>query len=191
MEIGKAGGGCLYDYASHVVDLVNFILGPPASVSGSVLRSIFSKAVDDEVYCTLTFSSGATGQIAVNWSDESVRKMSIEVTIWGTNGRMIVDRQGLHLYLRDRVAAEHINSVGWTSRYTTELTKEVYFYLRGEEYSSQIDFFVAQARNSDPSNISSFETAAETDRVLAMILADASANRSAPATRQKPSLLKN
>jgi hypothetical protein len=27
-------------------------------------------------------------------------------------------------------------------RYTTELTDEVWFYLRGEEYSAQIDYFV-------------------------------------------------
>ena len=31
---------------------------------------------------------------------------------------------------------------GWTVRYTTDLTEEVWFYLRGEEYSAQIDYFV-------------------------------------------------
>ena len=33
---------------------------------------------------------------------------------------------------------------GWTIRYTTDLTDEVWFYLRGEEYSAQIDYFCAQ-----------------------------------------------
>ena len=25
----QEGGGCLHDYASHVIDLMNFIVGPP------------------------------------------------------------------------------------------------------------------------------------------------------------------
>ncbi len=28
---------------------------------------------------------------------------------------------------------------GWNVRYTTELTEPVWFYLRGEEYSAQLD----------------------------------------------------
>ena len=31
---------------------------------------------------------GVTGQISVNWSDPSVRKMTTRVTIWGTAGRI-------------------------------------------------------------------------------------------------------
>ena len=188
------GGGCLYDYASHVVDLVNFLIGPPITVRGSVLRSVFSKAAEDEVYSTLMFSSGVTGQIAVNWSDDSLRKMSIQATIWGTNGRLVVDRQALHLYLRRAPPGKEVNyPAGWTSRYTTELTEGVWFYLRGEEYSSQIDYFVAQVKQSNPANVSSFATGAETDRILAMILADASATDmpAAAPTSPKPSRLKS
>src|SRR5947208_7871869 len=37
------GGGCLHDYASHVVDLMSFIVGPPEAVLSASLRSIFSK----------------------------------------------------------------------------------------------------------------------------------------------------
>ena len=72
------GGGALYDYACHVIDLVNFCAGMPESVSGVVRHGIFSKDVDDEVYCSLHYPNGANGQICVNWSDESFRKMSHE-----------------------------------------------------------------------------------------------------------------
>ena len=78
------GGGALYDYACHAIDLVNFIVGRPVSVGGVVRNAVFSRDVDDEVYCSLYFDGGASGQLCVNWSDESFRKMSTKITVWGT-----------------------------------------------------------------------------------------------------------
>ena len=63
---------------------------------------MFSTDVDDEVYATFRFPDGATGQLAANWSDESFRKMSMQITIWGTNGRMRIDRQEIQIYLKGR-----------------------------------------------------------------------------------------
>ena len=94
------GGGALYDYACHALDLVNFVAGAPASVGGVALGSIFSRDVEDEVYCTLNYLDGATGQLCVNWSDESFRKMSTKISVWGTNGRITADRQECQIYLR-------------------------------------------------------------------------------------------
>src|SRR5436189_4748624 len=37
------GGGALYDYACHAIDLVNFIVGTPTSVGGVVRNSLFSR----------------------------------------------------------------------------------------------------------------------------------------------------
>jgi predicted dehydrogenase len=68
------GGGCLYDYASHTIDLVNFLLGKTVKVAGTELIQIFSKDVEDAVYSTLILDSGISGQLSVNWSDESYRK---------------------------------------------------------------------------------------------------------------------
>ncbi len=82
------GGGCLNDYACHAIDLLDFLVGPPQAVGGAVLNRIFSSDVEDEVYATLYFANGLTGQLAANWSDESYRKMSMRVTVWGSNGRI-------------------------------------------------------------------------------------------------------
>ncbi len=116
------GGGALYDYACHAIDLVNFIVGPPESVGGVVRNSVFSKDVDDEIYCSLYYGSGASGQLCVNWSDESFRKMSTKVSVWGSNGRIIADRQECQIYLREPHAALPGAPAGWTMRYTTDLT---------------------------------------------------------------------
>lgn len=166
------GGGALYDYACHAIDAVNFIAGVPASVSGVVRHGVFSRDVEDEVYCTLHYAGGASGQLCVNWSDESFRKMSTKVSVWGTNGRVTADRQECQVYLREPHPALPDTRAGWTVRYTTDLTKEVWFYLRGEEYSAQIDHFVrnVQQRRTDGDN--SFRSALQADRVVAMILAE-------------------
>ena len=71
------GGGSLYDYACHAIDLTNYLVGCPVAVSGTVLNSVFSDSVDDEIYSTLRFAPGFHGQLATNWSDETFRKMSL------------------------------------------------------------------------------------------------------------------
>lgn len=168
------GGGCLYDYASHALDLVNFIVGAPDSVSGVVMNRIFSRDVEDEVYCSLHFAGGLSGRLSANWSDESFRKMSTKITVWGTNGRVTADRQECQIYLRERSDALPDTPAGWTVRYTTELTEEVWYYLRGEEYSAQIDHFIRAIVDRRLDGTNNFRSALAVDRVAKMI-ADAHA----------------
>ena len=186
------GGGALYDYACHALDLVNFVAGTPQAVSGVVLNSVFSQGVEDEVYCTLHYASGATGQLSVNWSDDSQRKMSTKLSVWGTNGMLVVDRQECRIFLREPHDALPGAKTGWTVRYTTDLTKEVWFYLRGEEYSAQIDYFVQAIENKRVENVNSFRSALEADRLVNMILAQAGSGQrqqiSPPAPTEPKSL---
>ncbi len=182
------GGGALYDYACHAIDLVNFIVGTPSSVGGVVRHGVFSRDVDDEVYSTLHFPGGASGQLCVNWSDESFRKMSTRISVWGTHGRITADRQECQLYLRDTHDALPGVGKGWTVRYTTDLSDAVWFYLRGEEYSAQIDYFAesVKARRLDGEN--TFASALKTDRVVAMILDAATSATPASAEVQRQGL---
>jgi predicted dehydrogenase len=169
------GGGALYDYACHAIDLVNFVVGAPTEVGGVVRASVFSRDVDDEVYATLRFEGGASGQLSVNWSDESFRKMSTRISVWGTNGRITADRQECQLYLRERHDGLPGVDKGWTVRYTTDLSEPVWFYLRGEEYSAQIDYFANSVNSGRLDGENSFESALATDRVVAMLLGEAPA----------------
>ncbi|ETX01442.1 MAG: oxidoreductase [Candidatus Entotheonella factor] len=165
-------GGCLYDYASHTINLVNYLIGMPEAVHGSVLKRIYSSEVEDAVYSTLTFANGVTGQLAVNWSDETFRKMEARLTILGSAGKIVVDRQECRIYLRGKNSVKDLEP-GWNIQYTTDLTDPVWFYLRGEEFSAQIDYFVKQIRTQNHDNINSFANAAETDVVIDMIKQDA------------------
>ena len=168
------GGGCLYDYAAHPLNLVNWYLGLPRGVGGSVLNRIFSKDTDDEVFSTLYYEDGRSTQLSVNWSDESYRKMTTKITIWGKSGRIYADRQECQAYFRDIADVPAGYQAGWNVRYTTDLTKPVWFYLRGEEYSAQLDYFVSCIEEKRTNgNVNSFTDAMMTDRVIAMIIADA------------------
>lgn len=162
------GGGCLHDYASHVVDLMNFVMGPPEHVLGAHLRSIYSHDVEDAVYATLRYPGGASGQLETNWSDDTFRKMSTTIVVYGTKGKIIADRQECKVYLRSGAEFEQYQA-GWTTRYITDLQSAVNFYLRGEEYSAQIDAFVDAAQRGTPEHENSFASAFEADRVIDMI----------------------
>ena len=163
------GGGALYDYACHAVDLVQFVFATPTAVSGVIRNRVFSADVDDEVYCSLHFPDGCSGQLSVNWSDESHRKMSTQISLWGTNGRVVADRQECRVYLRRPSDALPGCEPGWTTYNTTELSDPVGFYLRGEEYSAQIDHFVNNVADGQRSGENSFRSAAATDRIVARI----------------------
>lgn len=173
------GGGCLYDYAAHPLNLLNWYFGAPARVSGSVMNSIYSKDIDDEVFSTLQFEGGPTAQLSVNWSDESHRKMSTKISMIGTNGRLYADRQECQVYLRAPVPGLEGYIKGWNVKYTTELTEDPWFYLRGEEYSNQLDDFISAVRDGKQAAAeNSFRSAAMTDKTIAMIQTD---NAAAPA----------
>jgi len=180
------GGGALYDYACHAIDLVNFVAGAPASVGGVVRHGVFSQDVDDEVYCTLHYANGASGQLCVNWSDESFRKMSTKVSVWGTHGRITADRQECQIYLREPHAALPAASKGWTIRYTTDLTEEVWFYLRGEEYSAQIDYFAQSIAARRTNGENTFRSALEADRVVSMIVGETAGMLPTPSAQPAP-----
>ncbi len=177
------GGGCLYDYAAHPLNLLNWVFGAPQVVSGSSLNSIFSTGTDDAVISSLKFPGGASAQLSVNWSDESHRKMSTKLSFIGTNGRMNVDRQECQIYLRKASDAFPDYKEGWSVRYTTDLTEDPWFYLRGEEYSAQIaDFVEAVAAGETTARENGFRSAAMTDQTISMIVDDAGRPGSAAVT---------
>jgi len=165
------GGGCLFDYASHVINLIQEIIGKPVEAHGSQLKKIYSKEVEDAVYSVLKLESGLTGMLSVNWSDETYRKMSTSITVIGERGKMICDATELKIYLREADKENRLDK-GWTIKYLTELAIPVDFYLRGEEYSAQIDYFVGNIVSKKQPLINTFRQALDTDRAMELIIAD-------------------
>lgn len=165
------GGGCLFDYASHVLNLIDFIIDTPVTPKGTILKSIYSNNVDDAVYSTLFLKNGLGGQLSVNWSDETHRKMTTSLEIEGKKGKMVADATELKIYLKEDIGSESLNK-GWNIKYITDLTALVDFNLRGEEYTSQIDYFVQSILSGNLENKNSFEVALNTDKIIAELIKD-------------------
>lgn len=76
-----SGGGCMYEFASHCIDLAVYLFDQPERVVGSILESIYSSEVEDLVNSTFVYQNDCTGNIMVNWSDETYRKPTNIITI--------------------------------------------------------------------------------------------------------------
>lgn len=167
----EEGGGCLYDYASHVINLIQEIIGRPVKASGSQLKNIYSNGVEDAVYGTLHLENGISGLLSVNWSDETFRKMSTSITVQGKNGKIECDATEIKIYLKEASPKEKLEK-GWTIKYITDLAIPVNFYLRGEEYSAQIDNFIDCIKTKRQTVYNTFEQGLYTDKVIEMIISD-------------------
>lgn len=181
---GKAGqgGGCLHDYAAHPINLMNWVFGAPETCLGASLTRHFSAEVEDQTHALLQFPGGVVGQVSVDWSDPSVRKMTTKLSVWGDAGKLYVDRTELQLFHTGNKALPDGYREGWTVKHITDLTPPVSFYLRGEEYSAQLEAFGRAIRGVEPQR-NDFASAADTDLTIDLIKARAAAT---PAPADSP-----
>jgi predicted dehydrogenase len=170
-EKRSEGGGCLYDMASHGIDLINFIVGLPDKVSGSVMRSIYSRGVEDAVTTTFLYKNGLFGNLLVNWSDASFRKPTYKFEVFGRSGKIIADQHAMKVFFRDTPNRAGFHQ-GWNVRYITDMAKPVRFYLRGYEFTNQLDSFIDQILIPGSPQRTSFTEAFQTDRIIEMIVQD-------------------
>ena len=171
----EEGGGCMFDFASHVINLIQEVVGRPVKVNGALLKSVYSKGVEDAVYSLLTLENKISGVLLVNWSDETYRKMSTSLIVEGKKGEIICDATEIKIYLKEANQKNGLEK-GWTTKYITDFALPVNYHLRGEEYSAQIDYFVDNVINKRQGTYNTFEQGFYTDKVIEMILDKAKQN---------------
>lgn len=164
-------GGCLRDFGSHGIDLVSFLVGQPDGLSGTILKRVYSREVDDIVSSTFLYNNGLSGRLLVDWTDSSYRKPSYRFEVVGEQGRLIADQHAYKLFLKaEDPTGEH--KKGWSVRYLTDQSQPVRFYVRGNEFTNQLDYFISRVSKRDPENISSFAHAVQTDKIIDEMLAN-------------------
>ncbi len=166
------GGGCLYDFASHAVDLVNYLIGPPDAVVGSVLQNMYSANVEDAVSTTFVYGTGLRGNVLANWSDPSYRKPTYRFEVLGRAGKIVADLHAYRVFFRTPPRIEGF-SQGWNERYVTDFVAPCRFYLRGFEFTRQLDHFIDCISGRQQCGIASFAEGLRTDAVIARIRKDA------------------
>ncbi|KRB94596.1 hypothetical protein ASE22_01225 [Sphingomonas sp. Root720] len=136
-----SGGGAMYEMASHAIDLINFLFGRPDRVAGTCLTKVWSKQVEDIVAGNYFYRSGLTGSININWSDPSYRKPTNKIELFGTTGKLLADQHGMKIFLT-APAPDHSLEAGWNQLYITDVFSSVPFYLRGIEFTAQLQHFI-------------------------------------------------
>lgn len=159
------GGGCLFDYGPHCFDLSVYLFGTNVDIRSSVLKRVFSTNVDDIVYATLIHGNDIVGLNYINWSDSSVRKASINFEVMGTKGKILANRQELSIFLAEANEAQNLKK-GWNQFYITDENTDVPFYLRGEDFSRQLESFSMLINGEIEESPSSLYSASITDRLL-------------------------
>lgn len=171
----ESGGGCLNEMASHAIDLVNYIIGIPDSVTGSIMSSVYSKNVDDIVSSTLIYNNGIVGTLYVNWCEPSYRKPSNKIEIFGYNGKILVDQHGLKIFLKAKNEKYKLKE-GWNTIYVTDIFKNVPFYVRGNEFTQQLYSFIDCIENDSNNNLCHFRDASQTQKIIKLIREDSVKN---------------
>ncbi len=159
------GGGCLFDYGSHCFDLSTYFFGTNVRVQSSVLKKVFSTAVDDIVYATLLHDNGIVGFNYINWSDSSVRKATNNIEIIGSKGKILAGKQELSIFLTEANIKLNLEK-GWNQIYVTDENTNVSYYLRGEDFSRELIEFSNLLNGKIDESIASFYNASITDKLL-------------------------
>ena len=163
------GGGATYEVGSHIIDLTNYIFGKPDRISGSSLINLNSQVVDDIVHSTFHYKNGLVGQMYVNWCDLTYRKPMIKLAVFGNKGKLMVDSYALKFFLNeDRKGYEK----GWHHLNSTDLSKPVPFYVRGNAFTIQLYRFVDRILDRNVSCPCSFSDGYEAQEVIHEIFND-------------------
>lgn len=78
-----AGGGALFDLGCHIVDMMRWFLGEPASVVAKIQNFSGSYDIDDQTLALVEFRSGALGILDCSWVQ---RAGPNPIEIYGTDG---------------------------------------------------------------------------------------------------------
>ena len=81
----KAGGGPLFDIASHRIDVLNFLFGQPQRVAAQLSNAVHHYAVEDNATVMIEYGSGVRGIVDVRWNSKIIQD---ECRIRGTEGEM-------------------------------------------------------------------------------------------------------
>lgn len=165
------GGGAVIDMAAHAIDLVNYLIGKPDKVTGTNLTSIFSQNVEDAVNATFLYKNGISGTINVNWSDESFRKPTNKIELFGSQGKILADQHGIKIFMK-RNSPENNLREGWNTIYITDVFKPVPFYVRGNEFTAQLYHFVDCITGKEKETNCTFSDATDTLEVIEAIYND-------------------
>ncbi len=83
-----AGGGPLYDIASHRIDAMNYLFGKPGHACGVLSNAVHHLRVEDSATILMKFAGGVHGVVDVRWNSRVARD---QFRIIGEDGEIGLD----------------------------------------------------------------------------------------------------
>lgn len=138
----KRGGGCLNEYGPHLFDLCRAVFGEVVEIEHATFSKRFSVRADDSSVIQWRHADGARGHIELDWCDATRRKSFTEFTVELEHGQVHANVAELRIKSHDRsVSTDH-----FLARYMKPTSPfPVNFYLRGEEFTLQLEVFLERA----------------------------------------------
>ena len=150
--------GVLNEMGSHVIDLLQYIIGTTEmNVVSSKKESIVSD-VDDIVEATLKTKSNLHVSIYLNWVKKDVRKPIFGIEIKMKDGhKYYIDQQQIKKY---NVNGDYICKVT-----VTDIAQTAPFYLRGVDFTNQMESLLG-----DGAEMAKLDDALGVNRIMKKIL---------------------
>jgi predicted dehydrogenase len=94
-----AGGGCLIDLGTHLVDLAFWFAGPDRyEVEAARILSLHGYEVEDRATAELTLGDRVQARLACSWFQPAGGECAFECTAWGNDGAVSVRNVGGSFY---------------------------------------------------------------------------------------------
>ena len=133
------GGGCLNEYGPHLFDLCRFIFGEVASLGSAEAGRVHSTRADDRMHLDWTHASGVPGALQLDWCDLTQRKSLIRFDVHLQHGRIGADNAQAIVTINDDAP---LTAAERAELQAPQMPLPVSLYLRGEEYTLQLEAFL-------------------------------------------------
>lgn len=133
------GGGCLNEYGPHIIDLCRYFFGDVEEINNVTASQVYSSMADDRISLNWIHGSGCEGEVSLDWCDPTQRKATLAFDIFFETGTLKVTNTDISV---ERVPGSFINPTLTSILEEPLRPHPVSYYLRGEEYSLQLEAFV-------------------------------------------------
>ena len=135
----QRGGGCLNEYGPHLLDLCRAIFGDVQTLNGAKYGQVHSTHGDDNFEINWTHTSSAMGTLWLDWCDTSRRKSAMDFEVDFEHGHVRANNAEMVVQVNPGalVPASQLAMMN-----APMLPYPVNFYLRGEEFSLQLEVFL-------------------------------------------------
>jgi predicted dehydrogenase len=135
----KRGGGCLNEYGPHLIDLCRAFFGEVGNLHQVAFGCVHSTNADDSIDLGWTHANGVPGQLRLDWCDTTRRKSYTDFDVQFERGSVHANIAEIRIEPAPD-APLTAEQRAWIA--APVLPYPVNFYLRGEEFTLQLEVFI-------------------------------------------------